>query len=129
MSKISTAFGRFFFVCVLCSAAPAHATLGQPAMSAQFVQTQAGITQYANAAGIVYAVTWQTRTPVDVQSLLGSYAAQFDAARNPRAGLNAPMVLNTPHFVAHVFQTPGHWFGLAYIPALVPAGVNPESLK
>ncbi len=129
MSKVATIFSQFFIACALCSAAPAHATLGQPATSAQFVQAQAGVTQYANGAGIVYAVAWKTRTPVDVQALLGGYTAQFNAARNPRAGLNAPLMLNTPSFVAHAFQTPGHWFGLAYIPALVPAGVNPESLK
>ncbi len=85
------------------------------------------VREYANPVGIVFAVSWKGAALPDLGTLLGdhypSFKAQTDQAR--RAGMRrAPVNMERDGLV---LQSMGHmrnFFGSAYVPALVPAGVS-----
>lgn len=87
------------------------------------------VREYVSPAGMVFAVTWDGPSQPNLRQVLGNYFVQYiDGARTrgPRAN---PRVIQQPGLVLH---TGGHmraFFGKAYIPQLVPPGVNPDDLN
>jgi hypothetical protein len=144
------AAGPAFFLC----AAPAYAALGKPAAdilidSAQMhgavkserrqqfevhvITTDSGmrISEYLNANGIVFAVTWAGPVPPDLRLLLGSHYGDYTAAL---AAMNHPGLHRTARIEANglVVDVGGHmraYSGRAYMPALTPAGVAVGELR
>jgi hypothetical protein len=86
------------------------------------------VREFANSAGIVFAVTWRGPFPPDLRQTLGTYFQKYQSA--PRAGLHGHThdVVREPDLVVH---SGGHlraFFGNAYVPQLVPQGVSIEQL-
>jgi hypothetical protein len=82
----------------------------------------AGVKEFTNANGRVYAVTWSGPGKPDLRSLLGGSFARFQAdnARlNPRAR-RRPLQVNRPDLVIQTGGHMGYFWGVAYIPALAP---------
>jgi len=88
--------------------------------------------EFTNAQGAVFAVTWSGPGKPDLRQLLGSYFSTMQAAGAPNGrqlhGLRRPTMVDRSG--VRIIQT-GHmgWFrGIAYVPALAPAGFDPGTI-
>lgn len=90
------------------------------------------VKEYVSPAGKVFAISWQGEFIPNMQQLLGTYFDQFaQAAKAQREGHpgHRPVRIQQSDFV---FQNGGHmrsYFGRAYLPAMVPQGVNVDALQ
>ncbi len=90
------------------------------------------VSEYVGQNGTVFAVSWRGPKPPDVATLLGSYFKQYSDAAN--TGAPSPFGLHTSsvHASDVTVETAGHMgfmWGRAYLPAAMPAGVNPSEIK
>jgi hypothetical protein len=80
----------------------------------------------------VFAVAWQGRWQPDLRQVLGPYFAQYleaaSAARGKRAR-RGPLSIQQAGFVAELGGQPRAFVGRAYLPQLVPQGVDTERLR
>jgi hypothetical protein len=96
------------------------------------------VREFVSPQGAVFGVAWEGQFPPDLQQLLGPYYQQAQQAREksqeqqgsqqPRAR-RAPIMVETPGLV--VYET-GHvrsFHGQAYIPQLVPHGVQTSDIR
>ena len=90
------------------------------------------VKEYVSPAGKVFAITWHSPFIPDMHQLLGTYFDQYAQAaktqRESRVG-HRPLNIQQPGLV---FQNGGHmrgYFGRAYIPGMVPQGVNVDALQ
>jgi hypothetical protein len=92
-----------------------------------------GIKEYVNAAGQVFAVSWRTRLKPNLQTLLGAnYAAMSEAAlEQPKgvASMKRQQSVRLSNLVVHQGGRVNAFAGVAYVPALVPAGVDADALR
>jgi hypothetical protein len=96
------------------------------------IQAPSGYTvrEYVSSGGSVFAVSWSGPGGLDLRSLLGAYFEEFRqnvAARSSAA--QRPLLMNSPGLV---FEQSGHMRairGRAYVPALLPAGVDPNEIQ
>ena len=85
------------------------------------------VREYATPAGIVFAVSWQGPVLPDLSALLGTY---FNTFKLETERIRAAGRRGGPVSIAHsdlVIQSSGrmrNFFGHAYAPALIPAGLN-----
>ena len=89
------------------------------------------IQEYASLAGQVFAVTWEGPVLPDLPSLLGSHYGSFKAAAEEarQAGFRgAPVNLVRAGLVLRANGRMGHFFGHAYLPVWLPAGLNIDAL-
>ena len=102
-----------------------RSTAGQGYSIQQITAPDRGVVkEYVAPTGIVFAVSWQTRTMPKLARLLGSYFTQFQQAsqsgtRRRRRGI----ILRTDQLVV---ESGGHmraFHGRAYVPALLPPNV------
>lgn len=80
------------------------------------------------ANGKVFAITWNGPVYPDLKQLLGTYFPQMKTATKAMNDLTS-LRLNGQDFVFLQSGLPGMLSGLAYVPSLVPAGVNVFELK
>lgn len=96
------------------------------------IQTPGGTTvrEFVSADGTVFAVTWRGPAKPDLRAVLGDSFANFVAATATRApGSHHHLRIDRGDLVV---RSDGHMralFGRAYIPTLVPAGVQAEDLE
>jgi len=90
------------------------------------------VKEYVSPEGKVFAISWSGPFIPNMQQLLGTYAGRFVQAakvqRESQPG-HRPVSIHQPDFV---FQNGGHmrsYFGRAYLPAMVPQGVNVDALQ
>ena len=87
------------------------------------------VTEYANAGGVVFAVTWKGPFKPDLQQLLGSYFSPYvDAAKTQTQQLNLSLVTGSD-IVVHSAGRMRGFIGVAWVPSLVPAGFDPSTLQ
>jgi len=94
----------------------------------------AKVREFVSPAGAVFGVAWDGQFPPDLQQLLGAYYQQASLATAERAKQEprqrrGPVVIETPGLV---FYQGGHlrsFRGQAYIPQLVPQGVQPSDIR
>jgi len=96
------------------------------------VPTGTVIREYVSPAGQVFGVTWQGPFVPEMRQLLGSYFQRYSVAakaqRESRVG-RQPLNIHEPGLV---LQTSGHmraYFGRAYDPELLPAGVSADDVQ
>ena len=88
------------------------------------------VREFTSSTGQVFGVAWQGPWMPDLQQLLGSYfdrylaAAQAAQARRSRG----PIVLDTPDLVIHSSGHARAFTGSAFLPALMPAGIQAQSI-
>ncbi len=97
------------------------------------IQSPGGIVvdEYVSSSGTVFAVTWRGQAPPQMQQVLGSYFAQYSAAvqAQPQHFGHRPLNIQEPGLVV---QTGGHigaYYGRAYVPGMLPAGVQADQIK
>jgi hypothetical protein len=101
--------------------------------------TGAKVREYASPSGVIFGVAWEGQFPPNFQELLGPYYQQLqNAIAQQKSAAEAsgqaprrrgPAYVETPGLV--LVQT-GHshsFHGQAYIPQLVPTGVQPSDIR
>jgi len=98
----------------------------------------AKVREFVSPSGAVFGVAWEGQFPPDLQQLLGPYYQQAQDAVAQQKSLaqsehtphrRGPIVIQTSTLV--VVQS-GHsrsFHGLAYVPALVPEGVQTSQIR
>jgi Protein of unknown function (DUF2844) len=90
------------------------------------------VREYVSTSGRVFAVAWQGPWPPDMRQILAGYFEQYHQAvqsqANSRAG-RRPLLIEQPGLVV---QSGGHmrsFAGRAYVPEMLPQGVNKEEIR
>lgn len=97
------------------------------------IQTATGVAvkEYVSPEGKVFAVTWQGSFQPDLRQLLGTYFDQYtqavQAQRAARHG-HGPVLIQLPGLVVEVTGHMRSFFGRAYVPQMLPAGVRAEDI-
>ena len=87
------------------------------------------VREYLSPQGQVFAVTWKGPLKPDLQQILGEHFADYVAAASGKHSRRGPVLLQQPGLV---IQSGGHlraFSGRAYIPQMIPAGVNVGELQ
>jgi hypothetical protein len=96
------------------------------------ISTEAGtlVHEYTTPPGTVFALTWQGPLPPDLQQLFGNYYKQFQdaAAVQARTGMHRLLTIAQPDLVVQSTGRLRNFRGQAYVPSLVPAGVDVAEL-
>jgi hypothetical protein len=87
------------------------------------------VREYVTRAGQVFAVTWQGIAPPNFEQLLGSYYTRLQAGAAAAQSAHGPAAhrhygINQSDFVMQSMGRMGNFHGVAYVPSLVPAGVD-----
>lgn len=103
------------------------------AYSVQEMQAPGGtvIKEYVSPAGRVFAVAWHGPFFPDMQQILGSYFQPYSAAlqAQPKHYGRRPLNIQQPGLVV---QAGGHmraYWGRAYVPEMLPQGMNADEVK
>jgi len=102
----------------------------------------AKVREFVTPGGAVFGVAWEGQQPPDLQQLLGPYyqqakqarqaqvqASEQDAAvKTPRAH-RAPVAIQTPGLVVYEAGHVGSYHGAAFIPQLIPQGVQASDIR
>ncbi len=90
------------------------------------------IREYVNPAGLVFAVSWHSRLKPRLETLLGAHYVAPGVNSNLAAGVSGvkrQQSLRHPNLVLHQSGRMNAFSGLAYVPTLVPPGVNADALR
>ena len=98
------------------------------------IQASTGVTvkEYVSSAGKVFAVTWQGPFPPDLRQLLGAYFDQYSQAAQAQRSLrhgHGPLLIQQSGLVVQVAGHARSFWGKAYVPQMLPAGVRAEDLR
>ncbi len=149
-----TAVGLLAGVLYAAIAPCAHAALGRPYasvaedgahLSARMASAHAGaqmvhtltaangsvIKEFTGADGVVFAVSWRGPGHPDLRQLLGDHFETFQTDNVRVAGrrTRAPMTVERSDLIVRTGGHPGAFWGLAYLPPQLPAGVSVASLR
>lgn len=86
------------------------------------------VTEYLNAGGAVYAVTWQGPALPNLRQVLGNYFANYQAAARTPVVHHRVVRLDSPDLVIESTGKMRAFIGRAWIPALLPNGVTPADI-
>jgi hypothetical protein len=91
------------------------------------------IREYVNSTGTVFAVAWDGPWLPDLRQVLGDQFGRYQAAmqskqRAPRTGRGA-LVIDQAGLVVQMSGHPRAFTGRAYLTALLPAGIQLESIR
>jgi len=91
------------------------------------------VNEYASPGGAVFAITWQGPSQPDLRSLLGSYYARYQsaaaAAVQARRGAHREFSIRQSDLVLLSVAHQRSYRGVAYLPALMPAGLAAGELQ
>ena len=90
------------------------------------------VREYVSPAGKVFGVAWQGVSRPDLSQLLGPYFEPFTQAVQSQKGKRVgrgPLAIQQPGFVVEMGGHMRAYVGRAYLPQMVPAGVNVEELR
>jgi len=85
------------------------------------------VTEYAGTNSVVFAVQWTGPVLPELNVLLDKYFGVFQtevAKSRKYRNIGSPLRIDTPELVAQSFGRMGNFTGMAFAPALIPAGVN-----
>jgi hypothetical protein len=85
--------------------------------------------EYTNAAGTVFAVSWDGPARPDLQQLFGTYYPRFQADVHSRARTHRALRSDDIDFVVRTGGHPGHMWGFAVLPGDVPQGFSTDGLQ
>jgi len=88
-----------------------------------------GVKEYVSPDGKVFAVSWQGQAIPNLKQLLGSYFEQYSRAASGSRRGHGPLLVQLPGLVV---QSAGHaraFVGRAYVPQMIPQGVQLEAIR
>jgi len=89
------------------------------------------VREFISPAGVVFGVAWEGQFPPDLQQLLGPYyqqAQQAAAAAQQQHQRRGPVAIETPGLVLYETGHMRSFHGEAYVPQLVPQGVQASEI-
>jgi len=138
----------------LGAAQPVYATLGESADSvmtdrkalsaAQIVTTtrnaytiqeissdSVAVREYISPSGMVFGIAWNGLTHPDLTLLLGSYTDEYQKSlrQTPRKPGRRFSQIKTDRIVVEKWGHMRNLHGRAYVPSLIPPGVNIDEIK
>lgn len=111
-------------------------TRSEPGYSVQEITAATGtvVREFISPGGVVFAVSWNGPTMPNLQQAFGGYYSQFQASvkaqrtgPGQRPGHNH-LEVRTPTLVVHAGGHMRHYFGMAYVPALMPQNLSISDL-
>ncbi|WP_025601207.1 DUF2844 domain-containing protein [Burkholderia sp. WSM2230] len=87
------------------------------------------IREYALPSNVVFAVAWQGPVRPDMNALLGNYFHRAASAGAGKARGTGPFIDRSDDFQIESVGRPGHFFGKAILPRLLPANVRAEDIR
>ncbi|KFX62815.1 DUF2844 domain-containing protein [Paraburkholderia fungorum] len=87
------------------------------------------IREYVLPSNVVFAVRWEGPIRPDMTALLGSYFPNYVSAGESRARGTSPLIEGNGDFRIESAGRLGHFFGIAYLPRLMPAHVLAKDLQ
>ncbi len=87
------------------------------------------VREFVSPAGIVFAVTWKGPFMPDLRQTLGAYFSSYESASHAGRFGHSHVVVKQPDLVVRSSGRPRAFFGIAYVPQLVPAGVSIDQLQ
>lgn len=107
----------------------------EPGYSVQEITAGTGtlIREYVSPSGVVFAVSWSGPAMPNLQQMLGTYFTQYRSAvdsqhtKAQRPGHNHVEV-RAPALVVHSSGHMRQYFGIAYVPSLVPPNLSISDL-
>jgi hypothetical protein len=117
------------------SGANATAPVTLPGATVQTLTLSSGtvVREYLSTAGVVFAVSWQGPVLPQLKQLLGAsnfaqYVETMSAAQGNGNGRGFAGV-NLPGLVVNSGGHMGAFFGKAYLPQSLPAGITPQDIQ
>jgi hypothetical protein len=90
------------------------------------------VREFVSPAGAVFGVAWQGPFMPDLRQVLGTYFDPYlraaQAAQAKRQG-HGPLLIHDPDFIVEQSGHPRAFFGRAYVPQLMPAGVLADVIR
>jgi hypothetical protein len=92
---------------------------------------QVVVREFVSPTGMVFGVAWQGPSRPDLQQLLGGFFEHFTQAAKAQKAQRPgrQLLVQEPGLVV---QSGGHaraFYGRAYVPQMLPAGVQPEEIQ
>lgn len=89
------------------------------------------IREYVSRAGMVFGVAWNGLTHPDLTPLLGSYDGEYRETllQTPRVHGRRYLRVKAQHVIVEKWGHMRNLRGRAYVPSLIPAGVNIDDIK
>jgi len=91
------------------------------------------IREYVNSSGTVFAVAWDGPWLPDLRQVLGDHFDGYQAAMQRRQGAartgRGALVIDEAGIVVQMSGHPRAFTGRAYLPGLLPAGVQLASIR
>jgi hypothetical protein len=90
------------------------------------------VREYVSPAGTVFAVAWQGPWLPDLRQLFGTYFEHYvQSAREAQARRrgHGPLLIQETGLVVKQSGRPRAFAGSAYVPQLVPQGLDPETIR
>jgi hypothetical protein len=111
-------------------------TRSEPGYSVQEITGASGtlVREFVSPAGVVFAVSWSGPAMPNLQQALGTYFSQLQAAvqaqrsAHARRGGHNHLAIRQPDFVLHAGGHMRQYFGIAYVPSLVPPNLSISDL-
>lgn len=112
------------------AAQPASAESAAPYTVHQSLDAN-GVTtrEYVLPNNVVFAVTWEGPIRPDMTALLGAYFPNYVSAGQSRTLGSGPLKSGDDTFRIESGGRLGHFYGVAWLPRLLPAGVRPSDLQ
>lgn len=92
------------------------------------------VREYVSPAGVVFAVSWYGPSMPNLQQTFGTYFTQFQAAvqarraQEPHLRGHNHLEIHTSSLVVHAMGHMRQYFGVAYVPSLMPTNVSLSDL-
>jgi len=90
------------------------------------------VREYVSADGRVFAVAWQGLFMPDLTQILGSYLQRYSAAveqEHAKGPGRRPLLINQSELVVESSGRMRAYYGRAYVPDMLPQGVQPEKVR
>ena len=110
-------------------------TRSEPGYSVQEITAANGVLvrEFVSASGVVFAVSWSGPAMPDLRQTLGTYFSQYrtsvqaQRAAGQRGG-HHHVEIRAPSLVVHAGGHMRQYFGMAYVPSLVPQNLSISDL-
>lgn len=89
------------------------------------------VREFLTPSGVVFAIAWNGLVQPDLTALLGTYAGEYDTAKQqlPRRHGQKRTQVKADRVVVETWGHMRNLQGRAYLPALVPEGVDLHEIK
>ncbi len=93
------------------------------------------VREYVSPDGTVFGVAWRGPFLPNLQQLLGNYYGKFAQAAQqarqaqPRRSHNAPLTVDQPDLIVHSAGHTRAYAGNAYLPGMIPQGVDAQEIR